>query len=219
MSRSIFDFPPRRSVLACITVLLTLACATDDGAARRDSIVAAAEEAYAASHKASAPADTTDSTSRGPAPLTDNNILARLAQGDRMEVQAAKIAVSKATSPSLRAFAREIADNHSAAENDARTLSQRLKIPEQPAASDTTKAHQQKLVTQLNALPKGTAFDTTYVRHLVDAHAATLKEAKAFEAKATHPEVKKLIQGVIPELERHLGRARVIGKALTAAKK
>ena len=219
MSRPSFDPSAKRSLLACVTVLLTIACATDDGAARRDSIVAAAEEAYAASHKASAPADTTDSTSRAPAPLTDNNILARLAQGDRLEVQAARIAVGKATSPSLRAFARELADNHSAAENDARTLSQRLKIPEQPGATDTTKAHQQKVVARLNALPKGMAFDTTYVRHVVDGHTATLKEAKAFEAKATHPEVKKLIQGVIPELERHLGRARTIGKALTAAKK
>lgn len=219
MSRPPFDSPSRRFVLACVTFLLTVACATDDGAARRDSVVAAAEEAYAASHKASAPVDTADSTSRGPAALTDNNILARLAQGDRVELQAAKIAVSKATSASLRAFARELADNHSAAENDARTLSQRLKIPEQPAATDTTKAHQQKLVAQLNALPKGMAFDTTYVRHVVDAHVATLQEAKAFEGKATHPEVKKLIQGVIPELERHLGRARAIGKALTAAKK
>ena len=219
MSRPPFDSPSRRFVLACATLALTVACATDDGAARRDSVVAAAEEAYAASHKASAPADTADNTSRGPAPLTDNNILARLAQGDRVEVQAAKIAMGKATSASLRAFARELADNHSAAENDARTLSQRLKIPEEPAATDTTKAHQQKLVAQLNALPKGMAFDTTYVRHVVDAHVATLQEAKAFEGKATHPEVKKLIQGVIPELERHLGRARTIGKALTAVKK
>lgn len=219
MRRPTFDSSSRRSVLAGITVLLTLACAVDDGAARRDSIVAAGEEAYAASHRASALADTADSASHGPAPLTDNNILARLAQGDRMEVQAAKIAIGKATSAELRAFARQLADNHSAAENDARTLSQRLKIPEQPSATDTTKAHQQRLVTQLNALPKGMAFDTTYVRHLVDAHTATLKEARAFESKATHPEVKKLIQGAIPELERHLGRARAIGKALTAAKK
>jgi putative membrane protein len=208
-------------LLAPATVLLAAACATDDAAARRDSIVAASREAYAASHAASAPPDTADSTTKtkGPAALTDNNILARLAQGDRMEVQAAKIAMTKATNPELRAFARQLADNHSAAENDARTLAQRLKIPEQPTANDTTKAHQQKLATQLNALPKGMSFDTTYVRHLVDSHSATLREARALEGKATNAEVKKLIQGAIPELERHLARARALGKTLTAAKK
>jgi putative membrane protein len=206
--------------LAPAAALLLAACATDDAAERRDSIVTASKEAYAASHAASAPSDTADSTgkAKAPAALTDNNILARLAQGDRMEVQAAKIAVTKATNPELRAFARQLADNHSAAENDARTLGQRLKIPEQPATTDTTKAHQQRLAAQLNALPKGMKFDTTYVRHLVDSHMATLTEARAFEGKATHPEVKKLIQGAIPELERHLGRARAIGKTLTAAK-
>ena len=46
-----------------------------------------------------------------------------------------------------------------------------------------------------------------------------IKDARAMEGKATHAEVKRLIQGVIPELERHLARARVIGKALTAPKK
>ncbi len=217
MSSSTVRVRAWRYVLPAV-LLAALACATDDGAARRDSIVAAAEEAYAASHKASAPPDTTDSTVKAPAKTSDNNILARLAQGDRMEVQAARIAITKATSADLRAFARQLADNHSAAENDARTLGQRLKIPEQPAATDTTKAHQQKLVAELNALPKGMRFDTTYVRHLVDAHSATLREARAFESKATHPEVKKLIAAAIPELERHLGRARAIGKALTAAK-
>jgi putative membrane protein len=219
MPRSFFVSRSSRLAIA-VTFGAVSACSSgDDAAARRDSIVAASEEAYAASHKASAPADTTDSTSRGPAPLTDNNILARLAQGDRMEVQAARIAIGKATSADLRAFARQLADNHSASENDARTMAQRLKIQEQPAANDTTKAHQQALVARLNATPKGTTFDTTYVRHLIDSHSATLKDARAMEPKATNAEVKKLVQAAIPELERHLARARAIGKALTAAKK
>jgi putative membrane protein len=201
-------------------VLAVAACSNDDAAVRRDSIVAASEEAYALSHKASAPPDTVGSAARAtraPAALTDNNILARLAQDDRMELQVARIAIGKASSAELRAFARQLADNHSAAENDARTLGQRLKIPEKPAADDTTKAHQQNVATQLNALPKGMTFDTTYVRHLVDSHSAMLTEATAMEGKATHPEVKKLVQGAIPELERHLARARAIGKALTAS--
>jgi putative membrane protein len=193
-------------------------CSSDDAAVRRDSIVAAAEEAYAASHKASAPPESTDTNRRAPAALTDNNILARLAQGDRMELQVARIAIGKASSAELKAFARQLADNHSAAENDARTLSQRLKIPEKPAADDTTKAYQQKVVAQLNALPKGAAFDTSYVRLVIDSHTAMLAAARAMEPKASNAEVKTLVQGVIPELERHLGRARVLGRTVSAKK-
>lgn len=220
MSRPLIVSLPRLTILLAVAAGLSgSACASDDAATRRDSIVAASEEAYAASHKASAPPDTAAASAvRATVAVTDNNILARLAQGDRMELQAAKIAVTKATSAELRTFARQLADNHSAQENDARTLSQRLKIPEQPAANDTTKAHQQTLAAQLNKLPKGSTFDTTYVRHVVDGHVAMIKEARAMEGKATHAEVKKLVQGVIPELERHLARARVIGKAITSAK-
>jgi putative membrane protein len=202
--------------LACLT-----GCATDDAAARRDSIVAASEEAYKASHAATAPPDTARAAAaaRAPATLTDNNILARVAQDDRLEVQLAGLAIGKITSPALKNFAREIRDNHSAGESDARKLSQALKVPEQPAANDTTKLHQQNLVAQLTKLPKGLAFDTTYVRHLVDGHTAMLRDIRTMEAKATHAEVKKLLAAAAPEVQRHLNRAREIGKALTAAKK
>jgi putative membrane protein len=211
--------PPRRSfALAAALLSITLACATDDAAARRDSIVAAAEEAYAASHRASTPRDTADTTVRRPAAITDNNILARVAQDDRLELQVARTALPKLTSPALRAFAREIADNHSAGESDARRLSQRLKLPEQPAVSDTTKAHQQNLVALFTRLNKGLTFDTTYVRHLLDGHSTMLRELKTMEEKATHPEVKALLRNATPEVQRHLARASALGKAIMAGR-
>jgi putative membrane protein len=197
------------------------ACGSDDAAARRDSIVAASEEAYKASHAASAPPETTAAAaaSRAPAAMTDNNILARVAQDDRLEVQVAGLAIAKITNPALKDFARQIRDNHSAGESDARKLSQALKVPEQPSATDTTKLHQQNLVAQLTKLPKGLTFDTTYVRHLVDGHSAMLRDVRTMQGRATHAEVKKLLAAATPEVERHLARARAIGKALTAAKK
>jgi putative membrane protein len=209
----------RFAVPTIAALLLALGCSNDDAAVRRDSIVAASEEAYAASHRASAVADTTDSTTRAPVALTDNNFLARVAQDDRLEVQLAGLAIGKITSPALKDFARQIRDNHSAGESDARKLSQKLKLPEKPAASDTTKLHQQNLVAQFSKLPKGMTFDTTYVRHLIDGHSAMLRDLKSMEAKATHPEVKSLLGSAAPEVQRHLNRAREIGKALTAAKK
>ena len=201
-----------------IIVSFALACATDDAAARRDSVLAQAEADYAASHKASAPPDTTDSTARAPVGLTDNNLLYRVAQNDRLELQVARVAIPKITSPALKDFARQIADNHSAGESDARRLSQKLKTPEMPAPNDTTKVHQQNLVAQFTKLAKGKTLDTSYVRHLVDGHVAMLRELKSMEAKATHPEVKSLLASGAPEVQRHLNRAREIGKALTATK-
>jgi putative membrane protein len=213
--------PIRLATGSALGLACTIGCATDDAAARRDSIVAAADSAYKASHAASAPPDTAAAAAaaRAPAVLTDNNILARVAQDDRLEVQLAGLAIGKITNPALKNFAREIRDNHSAGESDARKLSQSLKIPEQPAATDTTKLHQQNMVAQLTKLPKGLAFDTTYVRHLVDGHTAMLRDIRMMEGKATHAEVKKLLAAAAPEVQRHLNRAREIGRALMATKK
>ena len=213
--------PYRRPVLVAAALFASLwACASDDPAARRDSIVAAGQEDYAASHRNLNQArDTAETAARAPAALTDNNILARVAQDDRLEVQIAGIAIPKISSPALKDFARQIRDNHSAGESDARKLSQALKIPEQPAATDTTRQHQQALVAAFTRLPKGVAFDTTYVRHLVDGHTAMLRDLKTMETKAIRAEVKKLLAGAAPEVQRHLNRAREIGRALTAARK
>jgi putative membrane protein len=208
----------RRAILAAGLAVLCSACAADDSAARRDSIVAAAEEAYDASHRASAPPDTAGGTASAPAALTDNNILARVAQDDRLEVQVAGIAIGKITSGALKDFARQIKDNHSAGESDARRLSQRLKIPETPAANDTTKQHQQTLVARFGALPKGKPFDAAYARHLVDGHTAMLAELKVMAEKATNAEVKQLLAAATPEVQRHLNRARELEKALAATK-
>lgn len=208
----------QRALLALLTATMVAACETDDAAARRDSIVAASEEAYAASHVASAPPDTADSTARVPVGLTDNNILARVAQDDRLEVQVAGLAIGKITSPALKDFARQIKDNHSAGESDARRLSQKLKLPEKAAASDTTKLHQQNLVALFTRLAKGRTFDTTYVRHLIDGHTTMLRDLKSLEAKATHADVKALLSNATPEVQRHLARAGEIGRALAPAK-
>ena len=201
-----------------VAALFAMACATDDAAAHRDSVLAQAEADYAASHKSTAPPDTTVSTARAPVGLTDNNLLYRVAQNDRLELQVARVAIPKITSPALKDFARQIADNHSAGESDARRLSQKLKTPEMPAANDTTKIHQQNLVAQFTKLAKGKTLDTTYVRHLVVGHVAMLRELKSMEAKATNPEVKSLLVGAVPEVQRHLNRARELGKALMATK-
>lgn len=208
----------QRALLALLTATMVAACETDDAATRRDSIVAASEEAYAASHVASAPPDTADSTAQVPVGLTDNNILARVAQDDRLEVQVAGLAIGKITSPALKDFARQIKDNHSAGESDARRLSQKLKLPEKAAASDTTKLHQQNLVALFTRLAKGRTFDTTYVRHLIDGHMTMLRDLKSLEAKATHADVKALLVNATPEVQRHLARAREIGRALAPAK-
>ena len=208
----------QRALLALLTATMVAACETDDAAARRDSIVAASEEAYAASHVASAPPDTADSTAQVPVRLTDNNILARVAQDDRLEVQVAGLAIGKITSPALKDFARQIKDNHSAGESDARRLSQKLKLPEKAAASDTTKLHQQNLVALFTRLAKGRTFDTTYVRHLIDGHTTMLRDLKSLEAKATHADVKALLSNATPEVQRHLARAGEIGRALAPAK-
>jgi putative membrane protein len=201
-------------------LLLAAACANNDSAERRDSIVAAAEEDYAASHRASAPPDTAGAArSAAPVVLTDENILARLGESDYRQVQLARLGRDKATSAEVKAYARNLLDSHSGSDHDTRALAQQIKIKPKLPAADSSKQELKRLTTRFAALPKGAAFDTAFVRFEVDDHEADLEDAKLMQSKATNAEIKRLLaNSVIPELQRHLDKARALTKSLTARK-
>lgn len=209
---------PVRSSILLSTLLSAAACASHDPASRNDSIVAAGESAYAASHRSVIAESLANVKSSVPAPLTDANILALAGDADRLEIEVARIAVRKATSPAVKLYARQLLDDHGRGEADVRALAQRLNLKEQPPAQDTTKQEAQHLRQRFAALPKGLGFDTAFVHHEIEDHVNDIREAKELEPKATNPELKKLLQDELPELQRHLDRARALSKALAGKK-
>lgn len=209
---------PRLSALLVVPLLFGVACASHDPAGRNDSIVAAGDSAYAASHRSIIAESLASVKSTAPAVLTDANILALAGDGDRLEIDVARMAVAKATSPAVKLYARQLLDDHGRAEVDVRALGKRLNLKEQPPAQDTTRQELQHLRQRFAKLPKGLAFDTAFVHHEIEDHLNDIKETKELEAKATNPELKKMLQDALPELQRHLDRARALAKSLVSKK-
>jgi putative membrane protein len=210
--------PWRAATLAVCSALYGAACASHDPASRYDSIIAAGDSDYAASHRASMP-DTARSAKGGsPAPLDDANILALAGDGDRLEVEVARIAVGKGTDPGVKTYARQLMDDHWRGDLEVRALAKRLNLKEKPPAQDTTAQELQHLRKRFSAIPKGLAFDTAFVHHEVEDHVNDIKEAKELESKATNPELKKLLHDELPTLQRHLERAQALSKKLGGGK-
>ena len=220
-------FRPARAPAHCAAhlllagaLLLGTGCLNHDPASRNDSIVAAGEEDYVASHRATIPPDPTTVATKAAAPvaLNDANIAALAADRNRLEIEVARIGVGRAISPAVKLYARQLLDDHGRTDRDLHDLETRLKLPEKPPPQDTTKAELAHLKARFAALPRGLAFDTAFVNHEAEDHVNDIKETKDLAAKASNPELKKLLVESQSDLQRHLDRARVLSKALVAKK-
>jgi putative membrane protein len=201
-------------------LLFGIACASHDPASRNDSIVAAGEADYVASHRATMPPDSTPVAAKAVAPvaLNDPSIAALAGDENRLEIEVARIAVGKASSPAVKLYARQLIDDHARTDRDLRDLEKRLNLTEKPPAQDTTKAELDHVKARFAALPRGLAFDTAFVHREVEDQLNDLQETKALVAKARNAELKKLLTESLSDQQRHLDRARALSKALVAKK-
>jgi putative membrane protein len=201
-------------------LLLGTACANHDPASRNDSIVAAGEADYAASHRTIMPPEPAVLAAKAAPPTLDDAGIATLAgESNRREIEIARIAVGKATSGAVKLWARQMIDDHGRNDRDLRDLEKRLDLTEKPSAQSTAnKADLDRLKARFAALPKGLAFDTAFVHYEEADHVDEIKETTDLAAKARNADLKKLLTESLVDLERHRDRARILSRLLIAKK-
>jgi putative membrane protein len=211
-------FASLRLVLV-LPLVFSHACANHDPASRNDSIVAAGEADYAASHRTiMAPESTEVAAKAAPVLVGDADVAAQASQVNLREIDFARVAVNKATSGAVKLWARQMIDDHGRNDRDLRDLAKRVKISDKPLASLASTADHDRLKARLVALPRGLAFDTAFVHQELDAHSSDVTETKALAAKASNAELKKLITESLVDLERHHDRASALSRLLIAKK-
>ena len=138
------------------------------------------------------------------ATLEPSDIMALLGATNSAEVATSRVALTKATSRDVRAFARRMIDAHLAMQTEADRLAERLEVtPGDPVpAVDRTRAADD-MRRQLDAAPAGPAFDRLYLDGQLQAHQQTLAELQAMQ-RTGHAELRTLIRSAIPRVEAHL---------------
>jgi putative membrane protein len=146
--------------------------------------------------------------------LTDPNIVALLDEANKADSAAGAYALTKATSPDVKAFARLMMGEHHALRAQGQQLAQRLNVTPQPPANDPVQAAAQSEMAVLRAAPKGPQFDRTYIDQEIAIHKAVLDLAEKAHGAAQNEELKALIEKAKPVLEKHRDQAEEIQKKL-----
>jgi putative membrane protein len=135
--------------------------------------------------------------------LPDQTFVARAARCGIAQVELARLAEQKASSPSVREFARQMVMDHEQANRALRALAE----GESAAVPDQADAEQRSIRDALGRL-SGAEFDIEYLRLAVQAHQrmATLMEYEI--GSGADAQVQRLAAAGLPKVVTHLGMAR-----------
>lgn len=133
----------------------------------------------------------------------DEKALKDMAQANINEIAAAKIALNKAQSSDVKAFAQQMVDDHGDALTKVQTVAQQkgVALPTEPDAKH--KAMAAELEKQ-----SGDAFDKMYMENAgTKDHKMVLSTLQSDSSKIKDPDVKALADAHTPVVEKHLKAA------------
>lgn len=149
---------------------------------------------------------------------TDPQIAAIVVTANQVDVDAGKLAESKAQSPDVKQFAQLMVTDHTAVNKSAGDLVHKLKVtPESNATSDSLKKGGDENMANIKKL-QGAAFDRAYVDHEVAYHQAVIDALdKTLIPNAQNAELKALLVKVRPSFVAHLEHAQHLQSSMGKA--
>ncbi|HEY3075473.1 MAG TPA: DUF4142 domain-containing protein [Burkholderiales bacterium] len=145
----------------------------------------------------------------------DNNDAAamkQLAQSNLNEIEAGKLAASRAQSPEVKQFGQKMADDHARMLEDLKRLAKTkdVAMPDKAALKDVA---QNKVLERKS----GADFDREFMAHMVKGNEKALLEVNATAAKAKDPDFKFAAQQAAYKIQEHLNLAKRIAGGQAAA--
>jgi len=148
--------------------------------------------------------------------INDAQIAKIVVTANQVDVDAGKLAASKATNPEVKKFAQTMVTDHTGVNKQAVDLATKLGV--KPEDNDTAKSLAsggQANLANLKTL-KGKEFDKAYVDHEVAYHQAVLDAVdKTLIPGAKNEELKALLVKVRPAFVAHLEHAKHIQSTLS----
>lgn len=147
---------------------------------------------------------------------TDGDIVAFLVAADSGEIAAGKLASSKATDPSVKAFAKKMVSDHTTMLEGTTQLASKGSIDYTSATNDDIsdlRSDSKDALQELTQKAAGSDWDEDYVDKQVDAHQSVIDHVNDFTKSATNPQLVSMLQQALPQLQSHLQAAKNLQSA------
>ena len=151
----------------------------------------------------------------------DTKTIAHLHHVNQMEIQLGQLAQKSGTAH-VKDYAKTLVGDHQSADKDLTAFAKAHKLMAIPADKPATDADRQDDKDMTTAMAKiktlkGAAFDKEYLNMMVSGHDKELTKIDVAISGVTDPDLKSLLQGVKPVLQRHADQARDLQKSPQAS--
>ncbi|VWX47249.1 DUF4142 domain-containing protein [Novosphingobium sp. 9U] len=145
-------------------------------------------------------------------PSDNTNIyVSQAAIGDLFEIQSSQLALKKAQSAEVKAFAKQMIADHTATTAQLKTLASLQEVGR--ALPTQVDAPHKAMLDQLNAV-SGAAFDKAYLDQQARAHQEALLLHADYADKGTVSAVKSFAQTVTPKIQHHADMVKQLQASL-----
>ena len=151
---------------------------------------------------------------------TDPQIVGIVTTADQIDINYAKLALSKTRNKEVRGFAQQMITDHSAVQKSVNDLAAKLNVtPAESGTSSALNAQSEQMTQKLREL-KGKAFEKAYIDNEVAYHQAVINATKTvLIPSAQNAELKSALQGAEPLFEGHLQHAERVQSAVEGGAK
>ncbi len=181
---------------------------TGDGTARSETGMASTDTGVAG--RGSAGATT-------PALIMDaSGVLSQVAIANQSEVQQGEAAAKKATTPTVKEFARRIAQDHKASSKQLQQLAAKIGVTLADSRAQTATESQSATMGEL-AGKTGKDFDRAFIEAQIQAHEQNIDKIRNQLLPASdQPEVREYLEQTAAAMEGHLASAKQLKQDLSS---
>jgi putative membrane protein len=146
--------------------------------------------------------------------LDDATILALFDQANGVDIAMGRLGWQQGRADDVKALARQVAADHEGVQQQGRQLAKKLGLVPTLPSADTGLSDQVKTMTRLSALAPE-SFDRAYLANEIAFHAGVIEAVKtALIPAARSPELKALLEAVLPAFQHHLDATRAVARKL-----
>ena len=147
--------------------------------------------------------------------ITDAHIAAIVVTANQVDIDAGKLAASKAANAEVKKFGQQMVTDHQGVNKSAVDLATKLKVtPQENDTSRALKAAGDKNLAKLEKLT-GAAFDKAYIDSEIAYHAQVIEALdKTLIPNAKNAELKALLVKVRPAFVAHMEHAKQVQSSL-----
>jgi len=150
------------------------------------------------------PIDATPAAGRAGEGDGDLKLVQKVHEANQKEIEMAQLAADKGRSAQVKSYARKLVSDHKAADRQLMSYAEKKGLTSRLEQTAQTQPTNNELDMHMRLMGEtGAEFDHDFVATMVDDHDRAIEMVRSARDSATDPQLRELLDGVLPKLEKH----------------